>query len=249
MASAVARGKAAVTFLWESSATSCDSRYHRRTARTARREPWGLQYQLWGNIPARDSSPHRYWRGTRPSQAAKWRPFLNSVPLPIAAATAVARFRDNAFDFGNALTGFWVRSHNINFFIKKVSKTTKVIKEIIKFCNHPAHSVAKTVFSIFKDKRNGTTNSWDCCADCYYLIKQQTPGLPDCESDSREVIKYYLPTRSVFLSFVPAHIHVSWYKPDISIWLIGDTMHHIAVTQMLFPDIIAFYSTDFFSLF
>ncbi len=51
--------EAAITFLWEASVTSCDSRCHRRTTRTAR---WGLraQHQLWGNVPARDTPPQRH---------------------------------------------------------------------------------------------------------------------------------------------------------------------------------------------
>jgi hypothetical protein len=32
----------------------------------------------------------RELRGTRPTQAARWRPFLNSVPSPMAATTDVA---------------------------------------------------------------------------------------------------------------------------------------------------------------
>lgn len=91
-------------------------------------------------------------------------------------------FRANAFNFDNALAGFWLPEHSINFFIKKAYSTTKIIKEIIKFCNRPAHSNAKTIFRIFKDKRNSTTNSWDCSADCYSPIKQQSPDLTDCRS-------------------------------------------------------------------
>ncbi len=37
--------------------------------------------------------------------AAKWRPFY-PVPLPIAANNGRGRFRTNAFNFGDTLTGF-----------------------------------------------------------------------------------------------------------------------------------------------
>src|ERR1700677_301365 len=37
-------------------------------------------------------SPLECWRGTRPNQAARWRPFLKSEPSPIAAIIAVAVF-------------------------------------------------------------------------------------------------------------------------------------------------------------
>ena len=37
-------------------------------------------------------SPLECWRGTSPSQAARWRPFLKSAPLPIAGIIAVEVF-------------------------------------------------------------------------------------------------------------------------------------------------------------
>ena len=37
--------------------------------------------------------------------------------------------------------------------------TLEIVKEIIEFGNRPVHSNAKTIFSIFKDKRYSTTNS------------------------------------------------------------------------------------------
>ena len=43
--------------------------------------------------------------------------------------------------------------------MEKMDPTLEIVKEIIEFGNRPAHSNAKTIFSIFKDKRNGTTNS------------------------------------------------------------------------------------------
>lgn len=47
--------EAAITFFREPPATSCDSRCRCRTARIARRGPGNPQYQLWGNVPARDA--------------------------------------------------------------------------------------------------------------------------------------------------------------------------------------------------
>jgi hypothetical protein len=49
-------------------------------------------------------SPLENCRGTRPTQAARCRPFLNSDPSPIAATIAVAGLRADALDPGNALT-------------------------------------------------------------------------------------------------------------------------------------------------
>lgn len=41
----------------KSSSTFCDSRCHCRTASSARRDFWSPQYQLRGNVPARNASP------------------------------------------------------------------------------------------------------------------------------------------------------------------------------------------------
>lgn len=44
--------------------------------------------------------------------------------------------RSSTDSFGNALTGFRLPEHNINFFIKKVYTTTRGVKEIIELPIH-----------------------------------------------------------------------------------------------------------------
>lgn len=69
------------------------------------------------------------------------------------------RFRTNTFNFGNALTGFGLCEYNIYLFIKKGYTATRVVKEIIEFCNRSTHSGAQSIFCILGDQWNGTTNS------------------------------------------------------------------------------------------
>lgn len=54
--------------------------------------------------------------------------------------------------------------------------TLEIVKEIIEFGNRPAHSNAKTIFSIFKDKRYSTTNSWDYRANWLFPDQAAVPG-------------------------------------------------------------------------
>lgn len=84
-------------------------------------------------------SPLECWRGTRPSHAAKWWPFLNSVPLPIAATTAVAVLGPMHL----TLAIRWQASdclNTVSISLSKMDQTLEIVKEIIEFGNRPAHS-------------------------------------------------------------------------------------------------------------
>jgi hypothetical protein len=74
---------------------------------TTDREPWTRSVRRYGSprfvVPdSRCFSPLEFCRGTRPSQAANWRPLWKVFPFEVAATTAVAG--TNTFDFCDSLT-------------------------------------------------------------------------------------------------------------------------------------------------
>src|SRR3954452_15474948 len=75
-------------------------------------------------------SPLENCRGTRPTQAARCRPFLNSEPSPIAATIAVAVFGPMPLIFGNALTRFPVEKDPFGFLVEHCDSSIEVSKEI-----------------------------------------------------------------------------------------------------------------------
>lgn len=91
-------------------------------------------------------------------------------------------FRANTFNFGNPLTSFRLSENSINFFIKKVDATTKIVKKIIELCDRSAHFGTKTIFCVFQNQQNSVTNSGDSRTDCYSTVKQQSSDLTDCRS-------------------------------------------------------------------
>ncbi len=91
-------------------------------------------------------------------------------------------FRANTFNLDNLLTGLGLSKNSINFFIKKVDTTTKVVEKSIEFCDRSTHSGTKTIFCVSLCQRNSVMDSGDSRTDCYSSVKQQSSDLTDCRS-------------------------------------------------------------------
>src|SRR5438105_1866825 len=98
----------------------------RGAVRTTARAPWTSKLRrCWFprfEMPISTlRSPLENCRGTRPTQAARCRPFLNSDPSPIAATIAVGGLRANALDLRDALTCLVLVEDAINLLVEQAN--------------------------------------------------------------------------------------------------------------------------------
>ena len=81
------------------------------------------------SVPTRVLTRHKAKPGCKVTTILKFSSFDNRCN------NGCGRFRANAFNFGNTLAGFRLPEHYIDFVIKKVYTTTKIVEEIIEFRN------------------------------------------------------------------------------------------------------------------
>ena len=135
-------------------------------------------------------SPLENCRGTRPTQAARSRPFLNSEPSPIAATTAVAVLGADAFDLRNGQAGIVVAENLFDFLVEGGDPSIEVPEEIIEFGDGVARHRCQLIVLIGQDLGNCAPRPGNAFGKGESTIEQEAADLTD---DRRAVIDHPLP--------------------------------------------------------